>query len=64
MIVCDVIPNKLKTSFLKEAEERKLKTFNGLEMLVNQGALAYELWTGKKAPVEVMKQAMKKEYGE
>ena len=64
VIVCDVIPNKLKTSFLKEAEERKLKTFNGLEMLVNQGALAYELWTGKKAPVEVMKQAMKKEYGE
>lgn len=64
VIVCDVIPNKLKTSFLKEAEGRNLKTFNGLEMLVNQGALAYELWTGKKAPVEIMKQAMKKEYGE
>lgn len=64
LVVCDVIPNKLKTPFLKEAEKHNLKTFNGLEMLVNQGALAYELWTGRKAPVEVMKQAMSKEYGE
>lgn len=64
LIVCDVIPNKLKTSFLQEAEKHNLRTFNGLEMLVNQGALAYELWTGRKAPVEVMKQAMKEEYGE
>ena len=55
----DVIPNKLRTSFLQEAERHNLRTFNGLEMLVNQGALAYELWTGRKAPVEVMKQAMK-----
>lgn len=64
LIVCDVIPNKVQTSFLKEAEQRKLRTFNGLEMLVNQGALAYELWTGMPAPIEVMKMAMKKEYGE
>lgn len=64
LVVCDVIPNKLRTSFLQEAERHNLRTFNGLEMLVNQGALAYELWTGRKAPVEVMKQAMKKEYGE
>ena len=64
LVVCDVIPNKLKTSFLQEAERHNLRTFNGLEMLVNQGALAYELWTGRKAPVEVMKQAMKIEYGE
>lgn len=64
LVVCDVIPNKLKTSFLQEAEKHNLKTFNGLEMLVNQGALAYELWTGRKAPVEVMKQAMREEYGE
>ena len=64
LVVCDVIPNKLKTSFLQEAEKYKLKTFNGMEMLINQGALAYELWTGRKAPVEVMKQAMRKEYRE
>lgn len=64
MIACDVIPNKVRTSFLKQAEKRNLQTFNGLEMLVNQGALAFELWTGKRAPIEVMKQAMKKEYGE
>ncbi len=63
MTVCDVIPNKAWTGFLMEAKDRGLKTFNGLQMLINQGAIAYELWTGKKAPVDVMRAAMEKEYG-
>lgn len=63
MIVCDVIPNKAWTSFLLEAKKRNLQTFNGLSMLVNQGAIAYELWTGKNAPVAVMQEAMEKAYG-
>ena len=63
MIVCDVIPNKAWTSFLLEAKKKNLQTFNGLSMLVNQGAIAYELWTGKNAPVEVMQKAMEKAYG-
>ena len=32
-------------------------------MLVNQGAIAFELWTGEPAPVDVMREAMEKEYG-
>lgn len=63
MIVCDVIPNKAWTGFLLEARDRGLKTFNGLQMLINQGVIAYELWTGKKAPVSVMREAMEREYG-
>ena len=63
MAVCDVIPNKAWTPFLREGEKRGLRTFNGLQMLVNQGAVAYELWTGKEAPEQVMKEAMEKEYG-
>lgn len=63
MVVCDVIPNKAWTEFLLEARDRGLKTFNGLQMLINQGAIAYELWTGEKAPVSVMREAMEREYG-
>ena len=63
MTVCDVIPNKAWTGFLLEAKEKGLSTFNGLQMLVNQGAIAFELWTGEPAPVDVMREAMDKEYG-
>lgn len=63
MTVCDVILNKAWTGFLLEAKEKGLRTFNGLQMLVNQGAIAFELWTGEPAPVDVMREAMEKEYG-
>ena len=54
MIVCDVIPNPPRTPFLQEAEARGAKTLDGLGMLVYQGAIGFEMWTGYKAPVEVM----------
>lgn len=63
MIVCDVIPNKMTTHFLDAAKEIGCVTFNGLSMLVNQGTLCFELWTGKKAPKDVMEKALKKEFG-
>jgi shikimate dehydrogenase len=31
---------------------------DGLQMLVNQGASSFEIWTGKKAPVAVMREAV------
>lgn len=40
--------------FLKEAQSHGLKTMNGLPMLVEQGALSLEWWTGLKAPREAM----------
>ena len=53
-IVSDIVYRPLKTGLLKAAEKRRLKTHNGVGMLVRQGAIGFELWTGKKAPVSVM----------
>ena len=50
--------------FLEEAEKRGCKTFNGMQMLVNQGAIAFELWTKQKAPVDVMLKALKEAYAQ
>lgn len=58
MVVCDVIPNPPRTPFLAEAEARGAKTLDGLGMLVYQGAIAFQMWTGHEAPVEVMHQAL------
>jgi len=63
MIVCDVIPNPPHTIFLQEAEKRGAKTLDGLGMLVHQGTIGFKLWTGLDAPVEVMKNALMKEFG-
>jgi shikimate dehydrogenase len=63
MVVCDVIPNPPQTRFLKEAAGRGALTLDGLGMLVYQGAIAFKLWTGQPAPVEVMKQALLVEFG-
>jgi len=42
------------TDLLLAAQRRGLKTVDGLPMLVHQGARAFELWTGSRAPVETM----------
>ena len=63
MTVCDVVFNDPNTLFLKEASDRGCKTIKGLEMLVNQGALNFKLWTGADAPIDVMTRALKKEFG-
>jgi shikimate dehydrogenase len=57
LFIYDVIYN-CETALLKEAKRRKIKCSNGLGMLVNQGALSFELWTGKKAPISVMRKAL------
>lgn len=62
MTVCDVIFNDPNTLFLKEAAMRGCKTIRGLEMLVNQGALNYRLWTRVDAPVDVMTRALMNEF--
>lgn len=59
MIVQDIIPNPAITPFLKKAEARGAVIRDGQSMLVHQGALAVELWTGKKPDLEAMKEALK-----
>lgn len=58
MIVFDTVYNPIKTQLLKEAEKAGATTISGVEMLVWQGVLAFEMWTHHKAPVEVMREAV------
>jgi shikimate dehydrogenase len=55
MVVFDIVYNPLKTRLATEAARAGAETVMGLDMLVGQGALSFEMWTGKKAPVELMK---------
>ena len=56
LIVFDVVYNPIKTRLLREAEQIGAQTISGLEMLVWQGASAFEKWTGVKAPVKLMRE--------
>lgn len=47
-VVSDLIYNPIETKFLKEARLKGAKTVNGVGMFVNQAALAFEYWTGKR----------------
>lgn len=53
----DLIYNPAETAFLKIAKKRGHRTLNGLGMLVLQGARAFQYWTGKKPPIQVMRKA-------
>lgn len=57
-LVVDVIYNPVQTLFLRKARQRKLKTINGLSMLLYQGAEAFRLFTQKPAPIPVMARAI------
>ncbi len=63
-IVSDIIYRPLETSLIRDARRLGLKTQTGLGMLVHQGALSFELWTGKTAPVAVMRAAALEELRE
>jgi shikimate dehydrogenase len=54
----DLIYNPASTPFLRAAKKKGHKTLNGLGMLLCQGARALEYWTGRKAPADVMRQAL------
>ena len=56
LIVSDVIYNPEETKLLRLAREHGCPTFNGLYMLLYQGAAAFTLWTGKEMPVDIIKE--------
>jgi shikimate dehydrogenase len=62
-IAYDLIYTPRPTRFLQQAEEQGAIAINGLEMLVQQGAAALELWLGQPAPVDVMRQALNRYLG-
>ncbi|RUM89399.1 MAG: shikimate dehydrogenase [Thermovibrio sp.] len=58
IVVVDIIYNPPETPLLRAARERGCKTVNGLGMLIHQGAVAFEIWTGVRAPVEKMREVL------
>lgn len=57
--VYDLVYNRPATQLVREANQAKLHAVTGLGMLLYQGAISFEIWTGVKAPVAVMKKALK-----
>ncbi|MFW9785239.1 MAG: shikimate dehydrogenase family protein, partial [Candidatus Heimdallarchaeota archaeon] len=55
LFVFDLIYNPLETQLLKDSKEIGCRVLGGLDMLVYQGALAFEWWINKKPNIELMK---------
>ena len=60
-IAYDLVYNPAKTLFLQNAEKYKLLGINGLDMLIFQGAKAFEIWTDKTPDVEKMRVSARNE---
>ena len=58
LTVCDLVYNPPETRFLSQAQAVGATTVGGLGMLIHQGAMAFELWTGRPAPVAAMREAV------
>jgi len=57
LTVFDLVYNPLETPLLRQARESGARAIGGLGMLVKQGALSFEMWSGEVAPIEVMRSA-------
>ncbi len=60
MIVFDTVYNPENTLFLKEARQHSCRTITGIEMFVRQAALQYEYFTGRAAPIDAMRDALRR----
>jgi len=60
IFIYDIVYNKNgKTKLMEVAEKRKLPCLGGEEMLIYQGAVSFEIWTKRKAPIKIMKKAIR-----
>lgn len=57
-IIFDIVYSPLKTKFLKSAQKKGAKIIYGAEMLLHQGTAQFELYTGFKAPIEIMRKIL------
>lgn len=62
LTVMDIIYNPHDTQLIKDAKAVGAKVVNGIEMLIYQGATAFEIWTGQQAPIPVMRKALLEQY--
>jgi shikimate dehydrogenase len=60
-LFCDLVYNPPETALVKAAKKRGAKILPGIGMLLFQGVIAFEIWTGKVAPVLVMKNALNRQ---
>ncbi len=59
--VVDLVYSSRTTALLAAAQAHGARAVDGLEVLLAQGALSFELWTGRSAPLEVMRAALRSE---
>ena len=59
LVVFDAVYNPNETVLIKEALKAGAKPVYGIKMLLYQGAESFEIWTGKKAPVDEMERALR-----
>ena len=62
-LIYDVVYNPVETPLLRAARKIGARTLSGLGMLIYQGAAAFELWTGRKAPLDIMFKEARKGLG-
>jgi shikimate dehydrogenase len=55
--VADLVYRSTPTPLIAAARAHGARTIDGLEILVAQGALSFELWTGRRPPLDVMRRA-------
>lgn len=60
LLVADLVYNPVETGLLTAAAEKGCTTLSGLSMLLYQGAIAFELWTGQPAPVTIMQEVLRR----
>ena len=58
MTVMDIVYNPLETRLLKAARDAGCTVVDGVAMFVHQGAIQFERWTGRKAPIQLMKKTV------
>jgi shikimate dehydrogenase len=58
MTVMDIVYNPLETRLIRAARDAGCTVVDGVAMFVHQGACQFERWTGKKAPVQLMKKTV------
>lgn len=54
LVVFDLVYKPFETRLLKDAGKVGARVIHGLDMLIHQGALSFEIWTGRKAPIDIM----------
>ncbi|MEE2657785.1 MAG: shikimate dehydrogenase [Candidatus Latescibacterota bacterium] len=58
LVVVDIVYRPLHTRLLQQAQKAGARTVDGLGMLAHQGARSFEIWTGTKAPVAIMRETL------